>query len=269
MTDRTDDEITADLGVWQARVPAAEPSGDQFAALHRLLADVPPLLARAQKAERARDRLAGALDLATDDLVREVEQREKAEAGRDVWRKQAESEDRISDRLGRMVESAEAERDALAARLQAVRRLCDLIGDGSDEGLPTAYALACLIRGQINPDRALAVPLDTPEGETAARGENVYFDPSLASDSTILEAARPYCKHGVLPADACALCSPVGSPEGETAKPKCPRCKDSGLLWDITTTNGGGGSLSRPCPCGCNPLVLRNSPVGSSGGEQK
>ena len=36
--------------------------------------------------------------------------------------------------------------------------------------------------------------------------------------------------------------------------PECPRCKGSGVLWDVTLN----GSMSRPCPCGCNPLVLVN-----------
>ena len=39
--------------------------------------------------------------------------------------------------------------------------------------------------------------------------------------------------------------------------PGCPLCEGSGLLWELTMN----GSMSRRCPCGCNPLILRNEPA--------
>jgi len=230
MTDRTDDEISA---LVEAATPGpwilSEPQGNwisphicntygslradaEFIAAARSL--VPSLLARAQKAE--------------------------AEAS--IYRDERDAEARANKTLG-------AERDALAARLQAVREIVERRSLPWEGELPATVLAALLadLRGALGDVAVLDVPLDTPEGETAARGENVYFDPSLASDSTILEAARPYCKHGVLPADACALCSPVGSPEGETAK--------ANVRPDVYPDR----DARKP---------LRHSPVGSSGGEQ-
>ena len=144
-----------------------------------------------------------------------------------------------------LVQAVVADRDALSARLQAVRVLAD---EGEHECSEACELFNCDAnrRYLVAKDRildALDASLGTPEGD----GYCVCNDGWRWADCGI--AAHR------------AKARPLGTPDGETAT--CSDCNGSGLLWDITAD----GSLSRPCPCGCNPLILRNSPVGSPEGE--
>ena len=151
-----------------------------------------------------------------------------------------------------LVQAVVAERDALSARLQAVRDTVESWPDGNERA--SAYAAA---RGQCK--RAVLAALDaslgTPGDETGEQWARLCDERGMTE---YRRPGNPYPCTGSMhlgPDEVVRCDNPIHK------KPQCEECSGTGVLWDVT----GNGALSRPCPCGSNPLVLRNSPVESSG----